>query len=49
MMRAQRGSHFDSSVLDCFLDAIEEVEEIRVGYMLAVPAAGRKGKATQAA
>jgi putative two-component system response regulator len=32
MMREQRGAHFDPVVLDTFLEAIEKVEEIRVGY-----------------
>jgi len=32
MMRSQRGKHFDPDVLDHFLDAMEEVEEIRIGY-----------------
>jgi putative two-component system response regulator len=32
MMRDQRGAHFDPEVLDCFLDAMEKVEEIRIGY-----------------
>ncbi|MGD0166709.1 MAG: HD domain-containing phosphohydrolase [Gaiellaceae bacterium] len=40
MMRDQRGAHFDPAVLDCFLDAIEKVEEIRVGYAGALPAPG---------
>jgi HD-GYP domain-containing protein (c-di-GMP phosphodiesterase class II) len=32
MMRDQRGAHFDPDVLDLFLDAMEKVEEIRIGY-----------------
>jgi putative two-component system response regulator len=32
MMREQRGAHFDPDVLDLFLDAMEKVEEIRIGY-----------------
>lgn len=32
MMREQRGAHFDPDVLDHFLDAMDKVEEIRVGY-----------------
>jgi len=32
MMRDQRGAHFDPDVLDRFLEAMEKVEEIRVGY-----------------
>jgi putative two-component system response regulator len=32
MMREQRGAHFDPDVLDRFLDAMEKVEEIRIGY-----------------
>ena len=32
MMRDQRGAHFDPDVLDRFLDAMEAVEEIRIGY-----------------
>jgi putative two-component system response regulator len=32
MMRDQRGAHFDPEVLDCFFDALEQVEEIRLGY-----------------
>jgi len=32
MMREQRGAHFDPDVLDRFLEAMEKVEEIRIGY-----------------
>ena len=32
MMRDQRGAHFDPEVLDRFLNAMEKVEEIRMGY-----------------
>jgi putative two-component system response regulator len=32
MMRSQRGAHFDPEVLDRFLDAMDKVEEIRIGY-----------------
>jgi len=32
MMRDQRGAHFDPDVLDRFLNAMEKVEEIRMGY-----------------
>jgi putative two-component system response regulator len=32
MMREQRGTHFDPEVLDRFLDAMDKVEEIRIGY-----------------
>ena len=32
MIRNQRGAHFDPDVLDHFLDAMEKVEEIRIGY-----------------
>jgi putative two-component system response regulator len=49
MMRAQRGTHFDPDVLDCFFDAMETVEEIRNGYNPAVPVSGRKRKAKQVA
>ena len=44
MMRKQRGAHFDQDVLDCFFNAMEAVEEIRIGYNPAVPASGRKGR-----
>ena len=40
MMREQRGAHFDPHVLDRFLDAMEKVEEIRVGYKRAGVASG---------
>jgi putative two-component system response regulator len=49
MMRAQRGTHFDPDVLDCFFDAMETVEEIRSGYNRVVPASGREAKVEQAA
>jgi putative two-component system response regulator len=49
MMREQRGAHFDPDVLDCFLDAMESVEEIRIGYDRALPAFDRKSKVKQAA
>jgi putative two-component system response regulator len=32
MMRKQRGAHFDPEVLDRFLDSMDKVEEIRIGY-----------------
>jgi putative two-component system response regulator len=32
MMREQRGAHFDPEVLDRFLDSMDKVEEIRIGY-----------------
>lgn len=32
MMVSERGGHFDPIVLDCFVDAIEEVEQILSGY-----------------
>lgn len=32
MMREKRGTHYDPDVLDHFLGAMEEVEEIRIGY-----------------
>jgi putative two-component system response regulator len=32
MMREQRGAHFDPDVLDRFLDSMDKVEEIRIGY-----------------
>jgi putative two-component system response regulator len=32
MMREERGTHFDPEVLDYFLDAMDKVEEIRIGY-----------------
>jgi putative two-component system response regulator len=31
MMHKERGAHFDPIVLDCFLDAMEKVEQIRIG------------------
>ncbi|MGD0273323.1 MAG: HD domain-containing phosphohydrolase [Gaiellaceae bacterium] len=49
MMRAQRGTHFDPDVLDCFFDAMETVEEIRNGYDRAVPVSDRERKVKQAA
>jgi response regulator RpfG family c-di-GMP phosphodiesterase len=32
MMRSQRGAHFDPKILDCFLDSMDKVEDIRIGY-----------------
>lgn len=39
MMRAERDTHFDPTVLDVFLDAIDEVNAIRIHYTPAAPEA----------
>jgi putative two-component system response regulator len=44
MMRAERGTHFDPTVLDVFLDAIDEVGAIRVRYTDAAPKAHVGGR-----
>jgi len=44
MMRAERGTHFDPTVLDVCLDAIDEVSAIRVRFTDAAPKAHVGGR-----
>jgi putative two-component system response regulator len=44
MMRAERGTHFDPTVLDVCLDAIDEVSTIQVRYTDAAPKAHVGGR-----